>query len=329
MAAKLEWTSGQKTLDNVYVIQSDRETAAVPNGCTIQNGTAVSKTAEELKGLASSLGDKFTEDAASINQGYPILNWQEGSQEVDPDQPASDPNGWNGKTSEVPAQVEGVYQISSAAELKWFADNIKKTPEIKGVLTEDIDLNYRSWIPADGSFAGELDGNQHEIKKLYCKSNETAALFRVNAGTIKNLTVSGKVIGGDGTAAIAAQNVGTISGCTAAVSVTGGNYTAGICAENRGSIIDCVNHGKIQGAQYVGGISGENKAEKGTAAEIRNCVNNGMIQAGGAMAGGIAGDNDCYVEGFAKALVSNCANSGHVVSTAAIVRRKRSITSAM
>ena len=96
VAAKLEWTSGQKTLDNVYVIQSDRETAAVPNGCTIQNGTAVSKTAEELKGLASSLGDKFTEDAASINQGYPILNWQEGSQEVDPDQPASDPNGWNG-----------------------------------------------------------------------------------------------------------------------------------------------------------------------------------------------------------------------------------------
>lgn len=320
VAAKLEWTSGQKTLDNVYVIQSDRETAAVPNGCTIQNGAAVSKTAEELKGLASSLGDKFTEDAASINQGYPILNWQKGSQEVDPDQPASDPNGWNGKTSEVPAQVEGVYQISSAAELKWFADNIKKTPEIKGVLTGDIDLNYRSWTPADGSFAGELDGNQHEIKNLYCKSNETAALFRVNAGTIKNLTVSGKVIGGDGTAAIAAQNVGTISGCTAAVSVTGGNYTAGICAENHGTIIDCVNNGKIQGAQYVGGISGENKAEKGTAAEIRNCVNNGMIQAGGAMAGGIAGDNDCYVEGFAKALVSSCANSGHVVSTAAIVR---------
>ena len=33
-------------------------------------------TAEEMKTLASTLGDAFEKDAENINQGYPILSWQ-------------------------------------------------------------------------------------------------------------------------------------------------------------------------------------------------------------------------------------------------------------
>ncbi len=37
----------------------------------------VSKTEAELKGLATSLGDKFTQDTSNKNGGYPILKWQQ------------------------------------------------------------------------------------------------------------------------------------------------------------------------------------------------------------------------------------------------------------
>lgn len=37
----------------------------------------VSKTESELKGLATTLGDKFTQDTNNKNGGYPILKWQQ------------------------------------------------------------------------------------------------------------------------------------------------------------------------------------------------------------------------------------------------------------
>ena len=40
------------------------------------SGKGVSKTAEELKALAPTLGDAFTADSTNINNGYPVLTWQ-------------------------------------------------------------------------------------------------------------------------------------------------------------------------------------------------------------------------------------------------------------
>ncbi len=87
VAGKLEWASGQKTLDQVFVPQSELNPVGNLNKCTIQSGDAQQKTSEELKALASTLGDKFAEDSENSNQGYPILKWQAGSDEPDPDQP--------------------------------------------------------------------------------------------------------------------------------------------------------------------------------------------------------------------------------------------------
>ena len=153
MAGKLEWASGQKTLDQVFVLQSELNTVGNLNSCTIQTGDAHKKTTEELKALASTLGDKFTEDSENSNQGYPILKWQAGSDEPDPDQPAVDPDGWDGHTATPPAQENGIYQISTAAELKWFADAAKATTNIQGVLKADVNLNYQAWTPIGGTTA--------------------------------------------------------------------------------------------------------------------------------------------------------------------------------
>lgn len=320
VAGKLEWSGGQKTLEKVYVLNGSMETVGSPGGCTIQNGTAVSKPAEELKALtAAELGDKFTADTGAVNGGYPILKWQTGgAAETDPDQPTIEETGWDGKAAE-PKQIGVVYQITTAAELKWFADAAKTTPGIKGKLTADIDLNHRNWTPI-AAFSGELDGGGHTVSRFYCKATGTAALVAKNSGIVKNLTVSGKVIGDDNTAAIAAENTGTIENCTVLVQITGGKYTAGIAAVNSGTVRRCTNGGAVSGAQYVGGVCGQNKGTKAAAALVEDCVNTGMIRATGYMLGGIVGDNDGYSDDFAKTTVRRCANSGHIIGTAAILR---------
>lgn len=320
VAGKLEWSGGQKTLTNVYVLRGSMETVGSFGDCTIQNGTAVSKTAEELKALtAAELGEKFTADTGAVNGGYPILKWQTGgAAETDPDQPTIEETGWDG-TAAAPEQTGGVYQITTAAELKWFADAAKTTPGIKGKLTADIDLNHRNWTPI-AAFSGELDGGGHTVSRFYCKATGTAALVAKNSGTVKNLTVSGKVVGGDNTAAIAAENTGIIESCTALVQITGGNYTAGIAAVNSGTVRRCTNGGAVSGAQYVGGVCGQNKGTKTADALVEDCVNTGMIRATGYMLGGIVGDNDGYSDDFAKTTVRRCANSGHIIGTAAILR---------
>lgn len=325
VAGKLDFENGAKSLENVYVPKSDLNTVSNLNKCTIQNGDAQQKTTEELKALADTLGDKFAEDSENSNQGYPILKWQAGSDEPDPDQPTVDPTGWDGRTATQPKQVDGIYQISSAEELKWFADAAKKTTGIKGALTADVDLNHRAWTPiggttADSAFAGTLDGAGRMVENLYCKTNGAAGLFAWNKGTIQNLKVTGTVLGGDDTAAIAARNLGTIEKCTADAAVTGGNDTAGIAGENYGTITDCTNQGTVRGGQYVAGIAGENKATKTSKAKISGCINTGMIRATGHMVGGIAGNNETYSDDFSSALVETSANSGHIICTAAIMR---------
>ena len=45
-------------------------------------GLGAAKTADELKALASELGDSFTADTKGLNSGYPILKWQAGAEPV-------------------------------------------------------------------------------------------------------------------------------------------------------------------------------------------------------------------------------------------------------
>ena len=312
VAGHLEWSSGQKTLNKVYVPASDLETVGNLNGCTIQNGAAESKTADELKALtAEELGDNFKPDTKNQNGGYPILKWQDpaAAEPEDPDRPESDPNGWDGKETSIPTQTDGVYQIGTAAELKWFADAVETDSTIKGVLTQNIDLNHRDWTPVNANFAGELDGADHSITNLYCK-NETgaAALFAANGGTIQNLTVSGKIIGSNESAILTSVNTGTIKSCTTEGTLRGGSGTAGIAAKNSGTISSSLNRAAVSGTERVAGVTAENS---GT---VRGSANGGLIRASGMMAAGVAAANET------NGTVENCANNGAVVSSSAIMR---------
>lgn len=318
VAGRLEWTGGNKTLQNVFY-SAEYEAIGNLNGCTIQNGTATAKTSDGLKALTSEdLGGSFAADTNGINSGYPVLAWQNGT--VKSDDPEKDDNGWQGEAAkDAPQQKDGVYQIGTPAELAWFAEKAAQdSTDLKAVLTADLDLNNNVWTgiggqTADTGFAGTLDGAGHTIKNLYLKNGK--GLIPYNKGTVKNLTLAGILKGGDETAALTGTNAGTLEEITSNVTVTGGNKIAGIAGNNTkdGVIKDCHNTGAVTGESYAAGIVAYNEGS------VSGCSNTAVITAGSTFAGGIAAANTNAVKSEA-ANVSKSANSGHVIVSSSAER---------
>lgn len=236
---------------------------------------------------------------------------------------------FKGRITGIPALATGSgteddpYQIGTAIGLEWFRDKVNDgETEICAVLTADIVLDSNeAWTPigpnTSGAYTGTFDGNGHTISGL----NVSGALINaglfgvVTGGTIKNLTVAGKVSPST-SQCIAGGIVGhalnaTIKNCSNHCSVTGivGSFIGGIAGFNTsGAIIDCYNVGTISGINYAevsGGIVGSNS---GT---ISNCYNVGKVS-GGDHVGEIAGDNfgtveNCY---YLNATNNNAVGGG-------------------
>lgn len=300
-------------LKTVYYLNSiASDSIGNVNGRTIQ-GTAKSCTSAELKITAEALGDAFYENESEHNGGYPLLYWQIGQSVIDPNAPTSDPDGWNGKTSSnAPKQQDGVYQIATPAELKWFSKASQTVSDICGVLVSDINLNYQAWAPIGGSssdtaFRGSFDGNGYKIQNMYINTDAAAGLFSYNSGDIRNLTIEGVIYGADNAAAVAAYNSGKISDVTSTVTLNGGNRVAGIAANNEinGVITDCRNDGTISGGNYTAGITSVNKGIVETSCNIGGITGNGSFVAG------VVSDNN-------GGTVKNCANNGQIIGKAAV-----------
>lgn len=198
-----------------------------------------------------------------------------------------------------PAEQDGVYQISSGAELAWLAQEVNagRGASYSAVLTQDIDLGDENWTPIgkaySSRFAGTFDGQGFTVTGLNitASSSSNYGLFGyVEGGTVRNVTVEGKIeITGSGSASYGiAGIVGQFYGTT-------------------GSIENCVNKVEVKGSQNVGGVvgyvaGGYNTADK----KIQNCANIKDITSTGHNAGGIAG----YVSG--QVTIENCYNRGDI-----------------
>ena len=246
-----------------------------------------------------------------------------------------------------PAVAEdGYYEIGTAAQLKWFADEVNGgKPELNARLTDDIDLSSvcskRSpWTPIgdyskNASFRGTFDGQDHKITGLYLKNNTTdfsnvnnyyKALFGYCDGvTIKNLSVYGEALASSGryiagiagsVHAIYTHRTSIIENCHSYVTMTGTPTNnmlygyAGIAAAAKDTIIrNCSNNADITGYQgYTGGIVAD--ASNGTVT-IENCWNTGNVHLRGWQSdfrgvGGIAGRLEN------TATVTNCYNTGKI-----------------
>ena len=235
------------------------------------------------------------------------------------------------------------YQISTAAGLKWFRDEVNDAKNIDETkicaeLTADIDLEGEAWTPIgigkdarkdNLPYSGTFDGKGHTISGLnvdYPDKNGGLFCYVMNA-TIKNLTVAGSVThsGGNGVdygGIVGCADSSTIENCTNRCTVTGKWNTGGIVGKAvNTTIIGCANFGNISNSDIgkVGGICGylSNYGNETSTnfSTIRDCYNVGTIS--GSYAGGIAGFsyNNDHAE-YPNRIV-NCYNMGTIADSCA------------
>ncbi len=198
---------------------------------------------------------------------------------------------WDGTSVTAVTEVDGVYEISNAAELAWVAQQVRSKANVfsgKTVkLVNDINLGYKDWTPIgiglknnDKNFSGTFDGNGKTISNLYVSDNTaeyaSAGLFGgLLSATVKNLTVKNATINSTHYAGVIGAFVecSTISNCkvsnvkvtSTAELLSSGKYDngdkvggiVGYIAEPGGAITNCtVENAKIQGYRDLGGIAG-------------------------------------------------------------------------
>lgn len=239
---------------------------------------------------------------------------------------------------------DGYYEIATAAQLKWFADEVNGgKPELNARLTDDIDLSGicsegSPWTPigdqaSNKNYRGTFDGQNHKITGLYLENTGTfnsvssyyTGLFGLCDGaTVKNLSVYGEakaitryVAGIVGRACgVSTHRTATIENCHNFVTLTGEPTNdqiyghAGVVATAQDAVIrGCSNQADITGYEgYTGGIVAVASHGETT---IENCWNTGKIHLRGWQSdfrgvGGIAGRLEN------TATVTNCYNTGNI-----------------
>ncbi len=218
-----------------------------------------------------------------------------------------------GEVGSIVPMVDGVYQISTAAQCEAFAQDVNSgliPNNCSAVLTQDIDLSsINAWtaIGTDGKkFFGTFDGQGHRIKgmKLDGSKKEQGFFGVAGAGaTIKNLIMDASCnIVSTGGACLAAfvgccNNNGTITfeNCGNEAAVVGKQQNnAGFLGCNYGAtqivFNNCYNTGKISGGRENGAFSGW----CGGGATFNNCYNIGEVTEGETWARGTKTINNSY-----------------------------------
>lgn len=123
--------------------------------------------------------------------------------------------GWDGTTKTEPKKsADGTYQISSAAELAWFADTVNGgSTALNAALTDNINLNGKTW-PGIGTvsnqYTGTFDGKYFMVSGL---AGSKGLFDFVGGCVIKNLTVSGAIKEGTNMGLLADVSAGTVENC--------------------------------------------------------------------------------------------------------------------
>lgn len=162
-------------------------------------------------------------------------------------------DSWDGASiAAVEPNAEGIYEISTGAQLAWLAQQVNNKNVFSGetvMLTADIDLGEQEWTPIGvnfrrngKSFQGTFDGNGHIVTGLKISSGnaDNMGLFGPIYGSkaiVKNLIVEGDV------------------------NVPNRSTIGGIVADNRdGTVQNCGFYGEVYGFNSVGGVVGSGNA---------------------------------------------------------------------
>ena len=230
-----------------------------------------------------------------------------------------------------PEAIDGVYQIATEAQLRWFEDFVEAgNTTANAKLVSDITItNTEAWNGIGTSskrYAGTFDGDN----KTVTIEKGTNGLFAYvkgkdanNFAFISNVTVDGNItstsnyVGGIAGYAFNVQitncvNKANVSGAQAVAGIVGyaGNTSDTTRNKNSLTILQCSNHGEISGtsSSAYDGIAGILGGSCG-GATIQECYNAGNISAVSARIGGITG----FINGYNQAsTISDCYNVGNI-----------------
>ena len=306
---KLDFLTGKLLFQDQNSTSIDRKDLTVTLADSAGNGIAVAEDgtfkayAEEYFYTVSGAGVEYATGSVTMKE--------EGSNEFTITLQATTAGAWDGKTQTEPQTDEnGVYQISTGAELAWFVAK-SKDADVTGVLTADINLGKYAWLNISSSKKVVLDGASFEITGL----NATAGLFaQIGSNSyIHDLTIRGAVSGKGSAGAIAGYASGTapkIANCFnyAVITSTGNNVGGLVGYTYQNAVIEnCANFGAVTGGSNAGGIIGGTVSNGST---ITGCYNTAEISATGSKAGGIIGGTS------SEMTVTSCYNTGKISGTA-------------
>ena len=221
--------------------------------------------------------------------------------------------------------VDGVYQISNAGNLYWFAQQVNGgNTAIDGKLTTNIVDNtgdvagcngtkaegWRDWTPIGTSndrYTGTFDGGSFTVSGLYFNNSGTSdvGLFGYIAGdgAVHDLgVVNSYISGGSDVGGVVGYALATVSvtNCYNSATVIGVNYVGGVVGYSAGPIANCHNSGTVCG---TGGIGAAGGVVGRCYRTVTNCHNTGSVTGTGSL-GGVVGAN--------SGTVTNCYNTGNV-----------------
>lgn len=238
---------------------------------------------------------------------------------------------WDGSIAETVAEKDGAYEISTASELAWVAQQVNsKGNTFSGKtirLMQDIDLGNREWNPigqtggynAGGTvFYGTFDGNGHTISNLKVTAwasdgvgaNYASGLFGfidTGGATIKDLTVDGATIDGR-------------HWCGTIVGYTSNNSHLQNC-KVKNAAVTCSYANDDAGGDKAGAIIGYTTSEiKGCTAE--NCTVKAVRDAGQVVGAAYAANvTDCTATNVTVEAITGSSRSGENISNDIIGRK--------
>ena len=306
---KLDFLTGKLIFRDQNGTSIDRKNLTVTLADSAGNGIAVAEDgtfkayAEEYFYTVSGAGVEYATGSVTMKEEDPnefIITLQ-----------ATAAGAWDGKTQTEPQTDEnGVYQISTGAELAWFVAK-SKDADVTGVLTANINLGKYAWLNISSSKKVTLDGASFEITGL----NATTGLFAQTGSNsyFHDLTIRGAVSGKGNAGAIAGYASGSapkFESCFnyAVITSTGNNVGGLVGYTYQNAVIEnCANFGAVTGGSSVGGIIGGTVGNDST---ITGCYNTAEISATGSKAGGIIGGTS------SEMTVTSCYNTGKISGTA-------------
>ena len=232
------------------------------------------------------------------------------------------------------------YQISTAAELYWFAGLVngtlpgeKKDVSANAKLMNDITVNegvldehknlvsgkeFIPWTPIgtsysdDKAYSGTFEGNKHTISGLYffnkTRSCQVGLFGYIGAkGKLSDVGVLDSyfqfnAVGG----VVCGSNNGVLQNCSNSSTVFGTDERAiigGVCGLNNGTVRDCKNTGSVRGHETIGGVCGYNNYS----GIIENSFNEGTFSETVESVGGVCGEN--------SGTIKSCYNTASVSGT--------------